>query len=155
MQQKLNYIILLTIAATGAIATPPSQANSLKNLAPNPDTLNQQKFIAEANLDKNALVEPINESINQLVEASQVSEVQIDNKTIYKYNLPVNNYSVILPKKNIAVETNIASYAYKIDSSPVRRKVPESSMIFGLFGVATIFVIKYKIKNIIEKQLLA
>ncbi len=150
MQQKLTYLTLLTIVATGAIASPPSQATSLKNLTPNSETLNPQKFIAEANLDKNALVEPINESINQLVEASQVSEIHIDNKTIYKYDFPNNNYLVISARKNIVAESNISSYVARVDTSPVRRKVPESSMIFGLFGI-TAMILNSKVK----RQLLA
>jgi hypothetical protein len=150
MQQKLTYLTLLTILTSGAIASPPSQATSLKNLTPNPETLNPQKLIAEANLDQNALVEPINQSINQLVEASQVSEIQIDNQTIYKYYFPNNNYFVISARKNIVAESNISSYVSRVDTSPVRRKVPESSMIFGLFGITAI-ILNSKVK----KQLLA
>lgn len=82
------------------------------------------------------LLEKAESNIEEIIQASEVSNETIDGKTFYKYYLG--------DTKSKTKETLTYTNTWKAPASPPKRRIPEPSTILGLIAIASLFVTQRK-----------
>jgi len=131
---SLNWELDLTkTKPTGNEATDKLNLNQVR-----PYHLNKQGILAGKYTSGNQvsqLLQKAESNIEEITQASEVSNEIIDGKTFYKYQLGDTNIN-----KNTHTYTN----TWKAPASPPKRKIPEPSTILGLIAIASLFVTQRK-----------
>lgn len=102
-----------------------------------PYDLNKQGILAGKYTTGNQvsqLLQKAESNIEEITQASEVSNEIIDGKTFYKYHGDTNI------NKNTHTYTN----TWKAPASPPKRKIPEPSTILGLIAMGSLFVTQRK-----------
>ncbi|MBD0261724.1 MAG: PEP-CTERM sorting domain-containing protein [Tolypothrix sp. Co-bin9] len=76
------------------------------------------------------LLQKAETSIQEIIQASEVSSETIDGKTFFIYH----------GDTNITPNTHTYTNTWKAPASPPKRKIPEPSTILGLIAIASLFV---------------
>lgn len=76
------------------------------------------------------LLQKAESNIEEVIQASEVSNETIDGKTFYKYYVGHNK----------AKETLTYTNTWKEPASPPKRRIPEPSTILGLIAIASLFL---------------
>jgi hypothetical protein len=146
--KKISYLAP-TIVAINLIASIPANATSLA-LNPQPDS-NSSGFLPEPvtryEMEDQLLAE-VKSTINELNEATTVTQVIIDDREVYMYNYPsTNSATANIPIPTSEVYTNI----WTAPGLPQRKKVPEASSLLGLIAVgALLFVVNQINRQTVE-----
>ena len=116
------------------IQTKPSSNEATDELNLN-QVFDQQEILAGKHPTGNQvsqLLEKAESNIEEIVQASEVSNETIDGKTYYKYYVGDTKFKT----KETLKYTNI----WKAPASPPKRRIPEPSAILGLIAIASLFV---------------
>ncbi|WP_089125899.1 PEP-CTERM sorting domain-containing protein [Tolypothrix sp. NIES-4075] len=146
----LIAVVGLTIAATPASAFSFKTDNFINNRSVNllndnhtslnlnqvrPYDFDTQRILAGKYTTGNQvsqLLQKLESNIQEITQASEVSNEIIDGKTFYKYHLG--------DTKSKTKETLTYTNTWKAPASPPKRKIPEPSTILGLIAIASLFV---------------
>lgn len=129
----------LTIASTQVTSIPESSSDF--NRSQKVNLLRDGEITYETNTAENELLSLAKGNVDKIIQASEVSVVQIDEQTHY----------YITQKPAIAQQTFTPSYSNvwaKQDDLPPRRKVPEPSAILGLIAMLGWFKIQRKERRV-------
>lgn len=100
-----------------------------------PDDFDTQRILTTGN-QVSQLLQKAESNIQEITQASEVSNEIIDGKIFYKYHLG--------DTKSKTKETLTYTNTWKPPASPPKRKIPEPSTILGLIAIASLFVTQRK-----------
>ncbi|MGI2905928.1 PEP-CTERM sorting domain-containing protein [Tolypothrix sp. VBCCA 56010] len=96
-----------------------------------PYNFDTQRILTTGN-QVSQLLQKAESNIQEITQASEVSNEIIDGKTFYRYHLGDTKYKT----KETLTYTN----TWKAPASPPKRRIPEPSTILGLIAIASLFV---------------
>ncbi|WP_029635267.1 PEP-CTERM sorting domain-containing protein [[Scytonema hofmanni] UTEX B 1581] len=104
-----------------------------------PYYLDKQEFLAGKYTTGNQasqLLQKAESNIEEIIQASEVSNETIDGTTYYKYYVGDTKFKT----KETLTYTN----TWKAPPSPPKRRIPEPSTILGLIAIASLFVTQHQ-----------